>query len=133
MSFFYLFIPTWVFTILVYTLLAARYGAKQNYPEAELKEKLRYENIEKFQEQKAKLEIPHITDNSIFSSVLRVTGIVALLITLVLACIVLFGNSDESLYLANREVFYRYAFICTVLYFVVAYWALLRGKQKKQN
>ncbi|MDO1499589.1 hypothetical protein Q2T40_05330 [Winogradskyella maritima] len=28
-SFFYLFIPTWIFTILVYTFLAGRFGAKK--------------------------------------------------------------------------------------------------------
>jgi purine-cytosine permease-like protein len=32
MSFYYLFIPTWFFTILIYILLAGRYGAKQKYP-----------------------------------------------------------------------------------------------------
>ena len=33
MSFYYLFIPTWFFTIAVYTGLAAKYGAKREYPE----------------------------------------------------------------------------------------------------
>tara|TARA_R110002124_G_scaffold286142_3_gene466058 strand:+ start:1 stop:1800 length:1800 start_codon:yes stop_codon:yes gene_type:complete len=132
MSFFYLFIPTWIFTILIYTILAARYGAKQKYPEAEEKEKLRNENIAIFQEEKSKLEFPHKSDKSIFSSVLNGIGIIALLITLVLASIVLFGSANETIYLENREVFYRYAFICTVTYFVLAYWDLLRGKQKNQ-
>ena len=131
MSFFYLFIPTWVFTILVYTFLASRYGAKQKYPEAEHEEILRNENIEKFQEQKAKLEDKFVKDSSIFSKVLKTIGIITLIIILVLACIVLFGSADENMYVANRELFYRYAFICTILYFVVAYWALKRGKQNK--
>ena len=38
MSFYYLFIPTWFFTIAVYTLLAGRYGAKETYPEAAARE-----------------------------------------------------------------------------------------------
>jgi purine-cytosine permease-like protein len=132
MSFFYLFIPTWVFTILVYTFLAARYGAKNGYPEAEKQEEIRNENIEKFQEQKAKLENKPIKDTSIFSKVLKGIAIIALLITLILACNVLFGNSNETAYLENRELFYRYAFICTILYFIAAYWALRRGKQKNE-
>ena len=37
MSFYYLFIPTWFFTIAVYTLLASKYGAKETYAE-EIKE-----------------------------------------------------------------------------------------------
>ena len=131
MSFFYLFIPTWVFTILVYTFLASRYGANKKYPEAEHEEKLRNENIEKFQDQKAKLEDKFVKDSSIFSKVLKTIAIITLIIILVLACIVLFGSADEIMYIANRELFYRYAFISTILYFVVAYWALKRGKQNK--
>ena len=57
MSFYYLFIPTWIFTILIYTLLAGRYGAKDKYPEAAKKEKIYYQNIEAFQEEKAKEEV----------------------------------------------------------------------------
>ena len=131
MSFFYLFIPTWVFTILVYTFLASRYGANKKYPEAEKQEKLRNENIEKFQEQKAILEDKFVKDSSIFSKVLKTIGIITLIIILVLASIVLFGSADENIYVANREQFYQYAFICTILYFIVAYWALKRGKQHK--
>ena len=130
MSFFYLFIPTWVITILIYTFLAGQYGAKNKYPEAEKQEKKRNENIEKFQDQKAKLEPERIKDTSKISKVLKSISILVLLITLILACIVMFGSADETEYLENRELFYRYAFVCTILYFVAAYWALHRGKQK---
>ena len=133
MSFFYLFIPTWIFTILVYTLLASRYGAKEKYPEAEKQEKSRNENISKFQDQKAELEPEPIKDKTIFSRVLKTIAIITLIITLVLACLVLFGSADEIMYLKNRDVFYQYAFLCTILYFVAAYWVLLRGKPKKDT
>ncbi|MBD0849593.1 purine-cytosine permease family protein [Maribacter arenosus] len=133
MSFFYLFIPTWVFTILVYTILAARYGAKKEYPEAEEEENIRNAMIEKFQEQKAKLESEPIKDNSIFTKALKSVAIAALLITLILAFIVLFLSADEYNYIENREIFYRYGFICTMIYFITAYWALQRGKQKKDK
>ena len=131
MSFYYLFIPTWIFTILIYTFLAGRYGAKDKYPEAEEKEKIYYQNIEAFQEEKATEEEVPVIDNSIFTKVLRGISLLVLLITLVLACIVLFGSSDEAVYIQNREIFYQYAFICTLIYFVTAYWALKRGKSKK--
>ncbi|WP_411029976.1 purine-cytosine permease family protein [Spongiimicrobium sp. 3-5] len=130
MSFFYLFIPTWIFTILVYTFLAARYGAKKQYPEEEKLEEIRNENIAAYQEQKALLEPGRIKDNSLFSKILRTISIITLLITLVLAFIVMFGSSNETIYVENREIFYRYAFICTLLYFVTAYWVLKRGKQR---
>ena len=127
MSFFYLFIPTWVFTILVYTFLAGRYGAKRKYPEAAEKEKLRNINIGKFQEEQAKEEIVQVKDTSLFTKILRSISLLVLLITIALACKVLFGSSDEAIYIKNRELFYQYAFICTLTYFVTAYWALKRG------
>ncbi|MDV7188301.1 hypothetical protein R3X25_13485 [Lutibacter sp. TH_r2] len=131
MSFFYLFIPTWVFTILVYTFLAGRYGAKNKYPEAAEKEKMRNKNIVKFQEELAKKETVHVKDTSLFTKVLRGVSLLVLLITVALACKVLFGSSDEAIYIKNRDLFYQYAFICTSIYFVTAYWALKRGKTQK--
>ncbi len=133
MSFFYLFIPTWVFTILVYTFMAARFGARNKYPEAEQQDIIRNENIAKFQEQKAELEPKPIKDNTTFKKALKSVAIVTLLITLILACIVLFGSADQNVYMENREIFYRYAFICTLIYFITAYWALKRGKPKKEE
>lgn len=132
MSFFYLFIPTWVFTILVYTFLAARYGAKDAYPKEEEQEKIRNQNIAIYQEQKGKMEKKHIKDTSIFSRILKVISVTALVITLILAGIVLFDSADENIYIANRAQFYQYAFICTILYFITAYWAFQRAKQKQK-
>jgi len=131
MSFFYLFIPTWIFTIVIYTILAGKYGAKNKYPQAEENEKLRNQQIEAYQEEKSKLETKPKKDTSLLTKVIQLVSIVALIITLVLAGIVLFDSANENIYVENRETFYRYAFICTVTYFVTAYWALLRGKSKK--
>ncbi|WP_179353923.1 purine-cytosine permease family protein [Winogradskyella vidalii] len=130
MSFFYLFLPTWVFTIIIYTVLAGRYGAKNKYPEAEAKEKLRNSNIQKFQEQQAEKDIIPVKDKSLLTKVLHIISLLALIITVVLGCIVLFGSANEELYIQNREQFYDYAFICTIIYFISAYWALKRGKTK---
>ena len=127
-SFFYLFIPTWFFTIVVYTLLASRYGAKQKYPEEAKEEEVRNETIERFQEQQAKEEPVISKDVSFFSKGLKFVAISALVATLVLACNVLFGSTSEAIYIENRELFYTYAFLCTIIYFVLAYWALKRGK-----
>ncbi|TDQ32203.1 purine-cytosine permease family protein [Zeaxanthinibacter enoshimensis] len=129
-SFYYLFIPTWFFTILVYTLLASRYGAKEAYPEEVKKEKDRKETIERFQEEKARNE-PEVTkDVSLFSRGLKFIAVSALITTLALASNVMFGSASERAYVENRELFYTYAFICTILYFTLAYWALKRGKLK---
>lgn len=128
MSFYYLFIPTWIFTIIVYTLLAGRYGAKEKYPEAAAKEKTTNENVVLFQERQASMEPAFVKDTSIFSKLLKGIAFTALAITLVLAGRVLFASAAESNYIANREIFYYYGFICTLVYFVTAYWAMKRSK-----
>ncbi|MDT0605562.1 purine-cytosine permease family protein [Croceitalea rosinachiae] len=130
MPFFYLFIPTWIFTIFVYTFLASRYGAKKSYPEEVKNEKLQQEQIEKFQEHKASQEPQKKKDVSILSKLLKVIAIISLGITLALAINVLFGSLTEISYLENRETFYTYAFVCTLVYFITAYWNLQRGKSK---
>ena len=129
MSFFYLFIPTWIFTILIYTFLAGRSGAKEKYPEAEKKEAEENERINQYHDWQQKQETVNKPDHSLFTKVLKVFSILALVITMLLGLIVLFGSSDESSYLYNRETFYFYAFICTLVYFVTAYWAMQRGKR----
>lgn len=133
MSFFYLFIPTWMFTIIVYTVLAGRYGAKNKYPEAKEKEKLRNEKIIAYQEEKSQTETKLKKDTTLFTKVLKIVSLIALVITLILAGIVLFSSADENIYIENRETFYTYAFICTVVYFVTSYGALLRGKSIKSS
>jgi len=127
MSFYYLFIPTWIFTILMYTFLAGRYGAKENYPKEEEKETIRNSNIQKFQEQKAAKEVLHIVDTSLFTKVLKGISLLVLAITLGLGAMVLFGSETEKVYIENRELFYTYAFVCTIIYFTTSIWALKRG------
>ena len=128
MSFYYLFIPTWFFTIALYTLLAGKYGAKQKYPDAEIKEQEFNKLVDDYHEQLATEEPKLVKDSSMFSIVLKSIAYIALAITLVLAGIVLLGSADETNYIANRETFYFYGFICTVVYFITAYWVQQRGK-----
>ena len=128
-SFFYLFIPTWIFTILAYTFLAGRSGAREQYPEAKKNEEEENQRIEQYYEWKKDQEKVHSPDNSIFTKVLHGLSVVALVITMILGLIVLLGSSDESAYLVNRETFYLNGFICTIVYFSTAYWAMQRGKK----
>ncbi|MFK8056076.1 MAG: cytosine permease [Saprospiraceae bacterium] len=128
MSFYYLFIPTWIFTILVYTILAGMKGAKQAYPEAIAKEKAFELKVEQYQQVQADQEEVILADKSMFSRALSFIAYASLAITLVLAMNVMFGSATNVDYLANREVFYTYGFVCTIVYFATAYWAMRRGK-----
>ena len=56
---------------------------------------------------------------------LHLVSLSSLIITLVLASsITMFWSPDMAVYEANREIFYRYGFICTLVYFICALWAL---------
>ncbi|MGB5236301.1 MAG: hypothetical protein WBM43_12665 [Flavobacteriaceae bacterium] len=130
MSFFYLFIPTWFFTIIVYTFLAGRYGAKKAYPQAKAKEKEFNQLVNDYHQKLAAEEPIAQKDRSFFTKTLKIVAVTALGITLVLAAKVLLGSKTENDYLINRETFYFYGFICTITYFVTAYWAMRRNKRK---
>lgn len=52
-----------------------------------------------------KEEIVHVKDTSLFTKVLRSISLLVLLITIALACNVLFGSSNEAVYIKNRELF----------------------------
>ncbi len=133
MPFYYLFIPTWIFSILMYTLLAKSYGAGKKYPAEEAQEKERNLKIKEYQEQQAIKETPEQKDTSILTKLLKGIALMSLLVTLVLAIITMFKSPDMATYEANRDIFYIYGFIGTLAYFVTAYWVLLRKKalQKK--
>lgn len=133
MSFYYLFIPTWIFTILVYTFLAKKYGADKNYPEAEAKERAFDALVDEYHEQQVDNDDAAVHKNSVFTKALTIISILSLIITLILAVNVLFGSSSESNYINNRDIFYRYGFICTITYFVTAYWAMQRKKSVRKG
>lgn len=128
MSFYYLFIPTWIFTIIVYILLAGKMGAKEAYQDEINKEIAFEENVERYQEIQAANEEGIVADTSMFSKALNILAYASLAITLALAINVLFGSPSSTDYVSNREVFYTYGFVCTIVYFVTAYWAMKRGK-----
>ena len=128
MSFYYLFIPTWFFTILAYTLLAGKFGAKEQYPEEVKKEEEYNLAVDEYHEKLKKEQPEVIRDHSLMTKLLRISAYLALGITLFLAFKTLFNSPDENTYLINRDAFYQIGFVCTLVYFVTAYWAMHRGK-----
>lgn len=128
MSFYYLFLPTWFVTMIVYTLLAKRYGADQEYPEAEAKMQKEAEVVKAYHKQQAAELMPMVEDTSLFSKALKVASWGSLLVTLILAYNTMFESQDMTAYIDNRATFYTYSFVCTLIYFIAAYWALQRKK-----
>ena len=128
LSFYYLFIPTWFFTIFVYTFMAKRHGAAEKYPEEQAKMEAFNEQVEQHQAAQAALEPEHVQDVSALTKVLRVISISSLVITFILACNTMFFSADIANYEVNRDLFFNVGFICTLIYFFTAYWAMQRKK-----
>lgn len=124
MSFFYLFFPTCAFTIVLYTFLASRYGAAESYPAEEAAEQKMNDAIQAFQAQQALSEGKPKPDDSVLSKVLQGIAWLALAVTFVMALIVMFASDDMAKYESRVEVFYTWSFVCTIVYFGSAYWAL---------
>ncbi|GAF04793.1 purine-cytosine permease family protein [Saccharicrinis fermentans] len=127
-SFYYLFIPVWIFTILLYSLLASKSGAKEKYSEEIKAEENLQKDIAKYQEERAKTEKVQHKDASIFSKILTALSLICLAIILGLAANTMFGSNSIEVYQTNKAIFHQYAFYCTIGYFVFAYWNLRRKK-----
>ena len=128
MSFYYLFVPTWFVTAICYTLLARKFGAGEEYPEQQAEMEAFDQRVAQYQAAQAGLTAPAIKDTSSFSRGLHVLAWGSLGITLLLALITMFGSPDMEVYRVNRERFRTIGFICTIVYFVAAYWAMRREK-----
>ncbi|MET1259156.1 hypothetical protein ABV409_07440 [Flagellimonas sp. DF-77] len=133
MSFYYLFLPTWVFTIILYTIWAKYSGADRKYESERNKEKARETLVEAYQEDLRRQEGVLQSIPSRGSKILKGMGYIALFITLILAINVLLGSEDTTSYESQRELFYRYGFICTIAYFILAFMGLRLKKRQIVN
>ena len=123
-SFYYLFLPTWVLTIVVYTLLSRAYGAKKAYPKEEEELKQWDEKVTEYQEEQYQKEEEQSTHNAIsYQKPLNLIALLSLAVTLFLAFKTFLGSSNVEEYEINKNLFYSYAFACTLIYFVAAYFA----------
>ena len=128
MSFYYLFIPTWIFSIVIYTVLAKKYGADKDYSAEVVAEALEQQNIATYQAEQARNDKAHVVDTSLLSKVLNAVSVISLLIITVFACQVMFFSETMAIYEANKAQFELYCFIFTIMYFASAYILLKRHK-----
>lgn len=128
--FVYLFLPTWVVSIICYTLLAKAAGADQSYPEAEQREQEFDRKVKEYHAQLAATESNvHVKDTSVLTKIIRAVWIViGLMVPAILAWRVLFNSPNLYDYYVNRELFYDLTIWCTIIYFVFAWWDLQRSK-----
>ncbi|WP_076012515.1 purine-cytosine permease family protein [Alteromonas abrolhosensis] len=128
MSFYYVFIPTWFFTIAVYTGLAAKYGAKREYPEQVAQVSAFDQRVEAHQQAEAAKTKEDVKDSRASSTLLRIVSVASLVVSIALAFNTFSLSDTLSAYESNRDLFFNVGFACTVIYFVTAYWAMRRHK-----
>lgn len=127
--YYYLFIPAWITSIVVYTVLAKGAGASQEYPEQQSEDDRFDARVKRYHDQLAKTEdVTHFKDRSVLGGLLLVVSVVALAIIFVFAFRVLFFSPDLYHYYVNREQFYVATLVGTIVYFVAAYTRQQRTK-----
>lgn len=121
-SFYYLFLPTWVLTIIIYTLLSKSYGANKSYPKEEQENKNWEEAVETFQEkQKKAAQANSILVKPFYKKTMNTLAYTSLAITIFLALKTFMDSPTRMDYELNKELFYTYGLICTLIYFATTY------------
>ncbi|TWT74051.1 purine-cytosine permease family protein [Allorhodopirellula solitaria] len=128
MPFYYLFLPTWAFTILLYTVMARAYGATSAYPEEEAADQILNRQIADYHAHQANQQGEPVQDRTPLTRGLQVTAWISLAVILVLAMRVMFASATLRQYESNVALFHTWGFVCTITYFAAAYAALRRKK-----
>ena len=128
-SFYYLFIPTWIFTIIIYTVLAKKYGADLDYTDAILLDEKEQQQIAEYQDEMAKDDKPHVEDCSKLTKLLNSFAVISLMVISILAAKVMFYSPTMTIYAENKSLFETVCFVCTIIYFSCSYIALKRHKK----
>ncbi|MEM5506510.1 hypothetical protein WNY81_16770 [Shewanella frigidimarina] len=128
-SFYYLFIPTWIFTIIIYTVLAKKYGADLDYTGAILLDVKEQQQITEYQDEMAKDDKPHVEDGSKLTKLLNSFAVISLVVISILAAKVMFYSPTMTIYAENKSLFETVCFVCTIIYFSCSYIALKRHKK----
>ncbi len=130
MSFYYLFIPTWFFTALLYIVLAAQYGAKKNNAIPEPEDRKNAQVLQSDTNRQEEVNDPNSKkDKAVLPLILDIIAWATLLVMLLFAGITMFYSENLKTLKQNKEWFETVALICTVLYFIIAYISL-RIKKK---
>lgn len=125
---YFLFVFGWVIALVVYVLLARVSGAAEKYPEQVAADAFFQERVEKFYAEEA-LNVPdeaEMKDRRGLTKALRAAWIIVLAVILVNGLLVLVASPDMATYTSQRDRFFVFAAVGTVLYFVLAYWELRR-------
>ncbi|PTM53293.1 purine-cytosine permease family protein [Desmospora activa] len=125
---YFLFVPTWVVTMVAYLILAGLGGAREQYPEAEREEKQRQEQIRQEQAIEAEGISPH-PGSQISSTRIKVAGASALL-----AILALLGMAGAVFAgMMELDEYKALALVPSLIYFVSATIWIGKKEQSKES
>ena len=131
---YFAFVPAFVVGIVLYVAFARKMGAAEEYPEGEAADELFDERVQAFHAETARDSASvDTTDRRTLTRVLKSIWIVTLGVVFVDALVVLLGSPDPSAYETQRDRFFVFAAVGTVVYFITAYWELRRRKSYAEN
>ena len=117
---FFLLIPIWIYSTVIYCILAALLGAKERYPESEIEEQdeLKRKTLEKtyLQEIQAKSAFEEKVKSGLAVKIASIVAVMSLFSCLVIGVYAYAEGSSPTLHNA--------LFVVTMLYFVCATYAL---------
>ncbi|HUX95216.1 MAG TPA: hypothetical protein VMV47_05725 [Bacteroidales bacterium] len=124
--YYYIFLPTWMFSLVLYTVLAYYSGARNKYPESERKEKQLLEEIEQIQKAEAEQRNTgvskqpiYLNNNSkIIINTLTITSWGCLVFILCMA-IYTFMSPDLQVYQPRFHLFHKTILAASFIYFVL--------------
>ena len=140
MPYYYIFLPTWTFSLTLYTVLAYYNGANEKYPDSEFKEKQILEDIEQIQEREAKQEkaseIKKTPErdkkNKIIFNMLSVFSWICLAFIIVLAAYTCMSE-DLNIFQQKFDLFHKAILVATIIYFILGISKILPYDRLIQN
>jgi len=134
--YYYIFLPTWMFSLVLYTVLAYFSGARNKYPESERKEKQIQKEIEQIQKAEAEQKNTEVTKQpyylnqnaKIITNTLNILSWGCLGFILCMAAYT-FMSLDMQVYQPRFNLFHKAILAASICYFVLVIFKLwIRNK-----
>jgi purine-cytosine permease-like protein len=125
--YYYIFLPTWLFSLILYTVLAYFSGAKNKYPENERKEKQLMEEIEQIQKKEAEQIKMQILKQPFYLSrktkiMINIFNVISWGCIAFILCTAVYTymSPDLQTFQPKFHLFHKAILIASIIYFVLA-------------
>lgn len=121
---YYAFLPTWLYAIVVYALLASRFGARESFERQIEADRAEQEAVRVSQREQAPAQPAEEARPPAVASVLSAMAWLSLFVIAFYAVRILTEGHDLRSYAQHKEIFFDVAFVASLAYFSFSIWAL---------